>query len=190
MKRTDAAIGGCRLVTARKCPGFRGICRRTKALYGSDMRRYITIIMGLLACIGIVDSIYLTLVHYQLLGRGPQVLACSLGSGGCRTVLESPNATLFGVPNSELGILYFAVVLGAVIIRIFTGRWVKPWLFLGLLTVGLAYSLFLLHNMLFVLGVPCPYCIMAHTANALTFVLYTLTNPFEISHGMRVSSVS
>ena len=154
------------------------------------MKRYITIMMGFVAAIGLADSVYLTLVHYQLLAHKATTLACNLSSGSCVSVLQSPYASLFGVPNAELGIAYFSIVLGAVIIRILTGRWLKPWIFLGLLTVGLAYSLFLLYDLFFVLGIPCPYCILAHTANGLMFVLYALTRPLELNFGFRLRSAS
>lgn len=145
----------------------------------SDMKRYIMVLMALLAVIGIADSAYLTLAHYGIIGHANLSLACNLGSGGCNSVLNSPNATLFGIPNSELGLLYFSVVLGAVAIRWIIGRWVKPVMFLGFLTFGLCYSVFLLYDLFFVLGVPCPYCILAHTANGLMFFLYIFTRPFE-----------
>lgn len=152
------------------------------------MKKYIIIIMIVLAAIGVADSIYLTLIHYQLIGHTPQIVACSLGPGGCKKVLDSPNASLFGLPNAELGLMYFSILMGAITIRILTGKWVKPWLFLGFMVVGLFYSIFLLYDMLFILGVPCPYCILAHTSNLLIFVLFTLSNPFEGVYNPRLRS--
>jgi len=77
------------------------------------------------------------------------------------SVVKTPRAKLFGVPNSLLGAIYYP----ALAISIWLVRGPAGWavlavvLFAGLTSAVLAYSL------LFITRRECPYCWMAHAVN-------------------------
>jgi len=138
------------------------------------MKHLIPVLIGCLALAGIADSTYLAMAHYQVISPAAvkSSAMCQLTAGSCETIALSKESTIFGIPHAILGAAYFAMVLGAVGIRLTTGRWAVPWAMLGLLIVGLGFSVYLVHAMFFVLHLPCPYCLTAHALNAAVVGLY------------------
>jgi uncharacterized membrane protein len=75
------------------------------------------------------------------------------------SVVESPRAHLFGVPNSLLGAIYYpAVVLGVWFLQ----ERVAEALLLSAVLLAAATSLALAYSLLFVTRRPCPYCWASH----------------------------
>lgn len=141
------------------------------------MRRVVPVIILILALIGFLDSIYLTLAHYEVFGPKTIMMAsaCPLRDGGCETLEASEKSYTFGIPNAILGSTYFAFLLGVVGYRVYTGKWLAPRLFLAFLVAGLLFSVYLLVILLVVINIPCPYCIAAHTVNISIVILYLLS---------------
>ena len=141
------------------------------------MKHLIPAIIGLLALLGLADSAYLALVHYDLVS--PLALessgVCRLTVRTCASLITSPEATIAGVPHAVLGAGYFAVVLGAAMIRLVTGRWFAPWEMLAFLIMGLAFSAYLTQELLLRMHVPCAFCLTAHAANAVVVALYAIS---------------
>ena len=78
------------------------------------------------------------------------------------SVVKSPRARLFGVPNSLLGVLYYLAVAVSVWFVHAPATAIVVLLavfFAGAISVVLAYSL------LFVTRRPCPYCWTSHAVN-------------------------
>lgn len=107
------------------------------------------------AFIGLGDSVYLTISHYD---ASPVV--CNL-IDGCNTVLLSPWATIFGFPVSALGILYYAtllILLGLYLLR-------RKVLFhsglLAVSTVGMMLSFWFLYLQIWEIEALCEYCILS-----------------------------
>ena len=68
-------------------------------------------LIATLAGVGLVDSSYLTLSKFGLLGGAGASSMC--GTGGCTDVLDSVYASAFGlVPLSALGLVAYTAVLG------------------------------------------------------------------------------
>ena len=137
-----------------------------------------------LAAVGLYIAAYFTLVYYGVLEASTTLMprVCRLEKRTCQTVLSTRFARVFGVPNSLLGVVYYTVV----IVLVSTG-WINAsrGVFLGgvgfdpgivvvivawftvLLGTILAYSLF------FIIKIPCPLCLAAHTINLALAVLLT-----------------
>jgi uncharacterized membrane protein len=78
------------------------------------------------------------------------------------SVVKSPRAKLYGVPNTLLGAIYYPALAVAVwLVRGPAEAWalLAVVIFAGLTSVALAYSL------LFITGRECPYCWTAHAIN-------------------------
>jgi uncharacterized membrane protein len=84
------------------------------------------------------------------------------------SVVQQPRARVFGVTNSAIGIVYYALMLAC--------SWllsVPAVLDAALVAAALAaaLSVYLAYSLLFVTRMPCPYCWTGHVVNWLLVVL-------------------
>src|SRR5271157_2996327 len=148
------------------------------------MIRSVPILICTLSLAGLTDALYFTFAYYGRIKKArwvPEILCAREGSS-CVTVLQTPYAQVFGVPNSLLGIAYYLLLIaGAVdnwsfgikLYVVFT-RVAIP-LGLGLLILLSAgttvLGFYLLYALRRKLQVDCPLCYTAHAINAALFVL-------------------
>src|SRR5437660_10214969 len=75
--------------------------------------------LGLIVCslAGFLISLYFTLVTYRLMKPDQRFIppVCRMSGDSCLSIVESPQARLFGVPNSLLGIAFYLGVFVAAI---------------------------------------------------------------------------
>src|SRR5579859_8000433 len=72
-----------------------------------------------LSLVGLANALYFTFAYYGRIKKArwvPEILCAREGSS-CVTVVQTPYARVFGVPNSVLGIFYYFFLIGWV----FTG---------------------------------------------------------------------
>ncbi len=137
------------------------------------MRRHLPLIIVILTLLGLIDSLYLTLVHFDLISyEAPVSTVCMFHGGNCETALSSGYADLLGVPAGIWGMLYYLGVLGMAGVRLATGKWPVPRGVLGLMSAAALYSAFLIYVMVAIIHVPCPYCLAAHFINFLMLAVY------------------
>jgi len=140
----------------------------------------------LLAFAGLIDAAYFTLAYYGRIKRArwvPQIL-CASERSSCVTVVKTPYARVFGVPNSLLGIIYYAALIwwaalgGPVGLMFYIGGYhvlrIRGLLVLAsIVTVALgAYLVYALRRKL---GVNCPLCYAAHAINLALMVLLIIS---------------
>ncbi|HVZ11391.1 MAG TPA: vitamin K epoxide reductase family protein [Candidatus Paceibacterota bacterium] len=118
----------------------------------------------IVALIGFADAFYLTLTHYQ-----NKIPPCTVG--GCETVLTSPYATIGSVPISLVGVLYYAAVLGCLMLFFQFGaqKWLRMWR--GASTIAFLVTLVLVSLQLFVIHAICLYCMASAIVATTLFVL-------------------
>ncbi|KKW47758.1 MAG: hypothetical protein A2128_01805 [Candidatus Liptonbacteria bacterium GWC1_60_9] len=125
--------------------------------------------LAVLAGVGFLDSLYLTVSHYRNVSPvcGPLV--------GCETVLSSPYATIIGgTPNALWGVLYYLVLiaLGVGLYRARDGA-----LLLAAKTIaalGALAHLYFIYLQAFVIRAWCPYCILSASLTAAIIILLFL----------------
>jgi uncharacterized membrane protein len=128
----------------------------------------------LLSAIGLYIAAYFTLVYYGIIGANTKLMPniCRLEEHTCQTVLGTKYARVFGVPNSLLGVGYYVIVAAVLLVggsaSAFTIALLAVAWFTVALGVVLAYSLF------FIVKIPCPLCLTAHTINLALAILLTL----------------
>jgi uncharacterized membrane protein len=136
----------------------------------------------LLSLIGLADALYFTLAYYGRIrkARWAPAILCAREDSSRVTVLRTPYACIFGVPNSLLGIVYYVLLL---VWTMFVPRHVsilghvlRPFETVGLLFLGASLSsvvlgFYLIHALRRVLHTHCPLCYAAHAVNLLLFVL-------------------
>lgn len=119
------------------------------------------LIAGLIALVGLGDSLYLTVQH--LTG---QSLRCTIISG-CSEVLSSPYAQIGPVPLAAVGAFAYFVVFSLAILAAFGYRSLR--LPLGLLvTLMFFMTVWLLYLQAFVIRHFCQYCLLSA---AVTIIL-------------------
>ena len=127
----------------------------------------IRLISIVLACIGLVDSLYLLWVkvtnRYALCGP----------IGDCESVNSSRYSEIGGVPIALLGAGAYVVLILLLILESRGGFWKEyaPYLVLGITIVGTIYSIYLTYLEIAVIHAICPYCVVSAVVIFLLFGL-------------------
>ena len=128
-----------------------------------------------LAAAGMLIASYFTAVAYRWMRPDARWIPsfCRLGEATCASIVFTPAARAFGVPNSLLGQVYYASLLaGAPAGALDEPRLRLAWLAASLVTVGL--GMYLAWSLLFVTRVACVLCFTSHAINAVIFGLLVL----------------
>ena len=116
--------------------------------------------------VGLIAALTLTIEKIELLINPAYVPSCSINPVlSCGSVMVTPQASVFGFPNSLLGIVGFAVVLVTGVLAV--GKVALPrWYWVGLATGTLLATVFvqwLIFQSLYHIGALCPYCMVVWT---------------------------
>lgn len=138
----------------------------------------------LLALAGLVVSLYFTLAYYGRVRKSRRIpeLLCAREGSSCVTVLQTPYARVFGVPNSLLGIFYYLLLIFWALwghARLVTiGRVLIPAvsILVALSAATLVLGFYLIDALRRKLRIDCPMCYLAHAVNAALFALLLLMN--------------
>lgn len=145
--------------------------------------RYSRPIMAGIASIGAVVTAYLTAVK---LGGGEAICPVS----GCDVVLNSPWATVFGLPLSLFGFLgYFSMMVFAVAPLFFNSpeqkrfcskleNWTGLLLFMGG-TAMMVFSVYLMYLLAYEIKAACTYCIASAVLSLSLFILAIIGREWE-----------
>lgn len=136
-----------------------------------------------LSLAGLGDALYFTFAYYGRVRRlrwVPQVL-CAREDSSCVTVVRTPYGSIFGVPNSLLGIIYYLLVIlwaacgQSASITIRAGMTSYIITFTGLLiaagSVTVALGFYLIYALRRILHTDCPFCYAAHVINLALLAL-------------------
>ena len=127
----------------------------------------ISLFIFVLSAIGLWISIYFTGVFYKWFL--PDVFwipkVCQLKEASCMTVLDTPRAKLFGIPNSAFGIGMYAYLITNLFIPF-------PYVIaIILLFLAVVRSIYLAYSLIFVTKIPCPLCFTSHVINLTLFLM-------------------
>jgi uncharacterized membrane protein len=124
----------------------------------------ILIAFFVLALIGFADATYLTVEHYQ-----NKIPPCSIG--GCETVLTSEYATVFGVPVSLMGAIFYFFILVMLLLYWDTKKDIFLKIPILVSILGAVISLILIALMVFVIKAICVYCMVSDTITILLAIV-------------------
>lgn len=117
------------------------------------------------ALLGFVDATYLSFEHYQ--GTIPP---CSL-TAGCEKVLTSEYSTVFGVPVSLVGVIYYLFILVGAFAYV-EGKHEKMLRYGMLITVfAFLASLWFVYLQIFIIESYCLYCLGSAATSTVLFIL-------------------
>ena len=139
----------------------------------------------ILSFAGLVNAFYFTFAYYGRIKKARWVPAmlCAREGSSCVTVVQTPYARVFGVPNSLLGILYYLALIGWG----FCGESVGPRVVVGghevaVSTLALVAAsagtvllgFYLIYSLIEKLHTHCPLCYLGHAINATILILLLL----------------
>lgn len=123
---------------------------------------------AIVALIGLVDALYLTINHYT----GEKV-PCSV-TGGCEKVLTSDWSEIGGIPLAAFGAFAYFIAFSLALLVVFGNK--KLWsLFGALSTIMAGFSGFLFYLQWAVIGAFCQFCLISAGTSAALFVLFVLS---------------
>ena len=135
----------------------------------------LSIAIVVLSLVGLWNAFYFTFAYYGRVKKArwiPEILCAREGSS-CVTVVQTPYARVFGLPNSLLGIIYYAVLILWTSASALAPAWFI-WLLIAASAVTVALGFYLVYALNVKLHTHCPLCYMGHAINALLFVLLIL----------------
>ncbi|MCT1776841.1 vitamin K epoxide reductase family protein [Brachybacterium sp. p3-SID957] len=125
--------------------------------------------------IGLVMAVVLLVEKIALIEDPSYVPSCSLNPVlSCGSVMDTPQASAFGIPNPILGIAGFAAVLSlgfAFLAGARVARWMSALIQAGV-TFAVLFVQWLIGQSLYEIGALCPYCMVVW---AVTIPLFWFT---------------
>ncbi|MCG5468283.1 vitamin K epoxide reductase family protein [Micromonospora sp. LAH09] len=127
--------------------------------------------------VGLVAAAVLLVEKINLLADPDYVPSCSINPIlSCGSVMTTPQAEAFGIPNPLIGVAGFAVVttIGVVLLA---GVRLPGWFWLGLqagAAFGVVFVHWLIYQSLYVIGALCPYCMLVWAVTIPIFLYVTL----------------
>ncbi len=126
--------------------------------------------------LGLAASVTLTVEKIEILINPDYVPTCSINPVlSCGSVMVTPQASVFGFPNSLMGIVSFTVVLVTGILavaKVTLPRWYWIGLAIGSL-LGTVFVHWLAWQSLYNIGALCPYCMVVWAVTIPLFVVAT-----------------
>lgn len=129
----------------------------------TESRRTAGILLIITGALGLLASTMLTIDKIKLLEDPNFVPGCSLDPTiSCGSVMQSWQGSVFGFPNSLIGIAAFSVVIVAGVLAaggVALPRWFWTGLAIGSVA-GIALIVFLIYSSLFVIHALCLWCML------------------------------
>ncbi|WP_338538791.1 vitamin K epoxide reductase family protein [Janibacter terrae] len=122
--------------------------------------------------VGLVAAVALLVEKMAVLKDPEHVPACSINPIlSCGSVMSTPQAEAFGIPNPIIGVMGFAVLamLGVVLA---SGSTIRPWLLWAAqvaVTLAAIFIHWLVYQSLYVIGALCPYCMAVWVVTIAAF---------------------
>jgi uncharacterized membrane protein len=124
-----------------------------------------------LSIVGFLISSYFTAIAYRWIRPDERWIpaSCRMGEQTCASIVFTPRARVFGLPNSVLGQLYYASLIGGAPLDLLDGEFYT--LFLAASTLTVLLAIYLTYSLLFITRVPCTLCFISHAINFTIFLL-------------------
>lgn len=138
--------------------------------------RWIFLSMLVGAILSLITAFVLSVEAIELAKNPNAALSCSINIVlNCATVAAHPSATLFGFPNSFLGLLAEPVVITVAIAGLMGIAFPRRFMFMAQIgyALGFAFAVYLFFVSMFVIQALCPWCLLVTVST--TFVLFSIT---------------
>ena len=121
---------------------------------------------------GFLISLYFTLVTYRLVSPDQRYIPkfCRMTGNECAAIVDTRQARLLGVPNSVLGLGYYAGVFYSALAPSGSSTLFHEVL-IALSALTVVMGIYLVYSLISILRVSCVLCLTSHLLNALIFGL-------------------
>jgi uncharacterized membrane protein len=126
---------------------------------------WISVSIAVLAFVGMVDASYVAIHSSQGF-----LLPCGI-AGGCDQVLSSPYARVLGIPVAWFGLAFYLTTAGSALFALFGFEHALRLSF-PLVSLALAFTLYLFYLQALVIRAFCDYCLLSALLVTLIFVLH------------------
>lgn len=156
-----------------------------KSMFNRDLIRKEHWIFGtvaVFAAVGLLASLILSVEKLHLLENPNATLSCTVNVFlNCATVMNTPEASLLGFPNSFIGLMAYSVLLTVAIAYLFGAKLPRNFMALAQLgvTVEIIFAYWLFFDSVFVIQVLCPFCLMVTFSSTMIFAAITRYNILE-----------
>ncbi len=145
---------------------------RSKQKTAKSAGRWIFGTMLAFGIIGLLASFVLSVEKIHLLQNPNAVLSCSFNLVlDCSTVMKTWQATLFGFPNSFIGLMGYAVVITVAVLGL-TGAKMPRWFWRTAVIcygLGAIFAYWLFFSSVYVIQVLCPWCLLVTLSTTMVF---------------------
>lgn len=141
--------------------------------------------------LGFLAAFVLTVEKIALIADPSYQPSCSINPVlSCGSVMATPQAAVFGFPNSLIGVGGFAVVAATGAALLAGGR-LRGWYWAGLqvgVTLGAGFVHWLIAQSLYRIGALCPYCVVVWAVMMPLFWYVTLRNLDAVAERLPIPS--
>lgn len=126
--------------------------------------------------LALLAAFVLSVEKIHLLEHPDAQLSCSLNAVvNCASVMKTPQASVFGFPNSYLGLMFFPIVAAFAVMGLLRTQFPRLVIlkleFLSLLALVFAYWLFF--QSIYVIQILCPWCLLVTLSMTVIFAALT-----------------
>lgn len=132
------------------------------------------IILALAGLTGFLISLYFTLIYYRRIRPDFRLVPqfCRMDDATCMYVIHTPQARIFGLPNSLLGTSYYLLIIH---VALFSSLVATELLFQLAIIVSIGVvmlSTYLLFALIFSIKTSCILCFTSHALNYVILLLF------------------
>lgn len=126
--------------------------------------------------VGLISSVTLLVDKIEMLKDPTFVPSCSINPVvACGSVINTPQASIFGPPNPLIGVAAYCVVIVTGVLAVAKVP-LPRWYWVGLMIgtgLGVVFVHWLKYETLYSIGALCPYCMVAWSVTIPLFVVVT-----------------
>ena len=143
-----------------------------------EVRDYTKLFLTMLifGVFGLISAFVLTVEKFRLLEEPDAVLSCSFNIVlNCSTVMQTWQASVFGFPNSLIGLMAFTIVIVIAVLglgKVAFPRWFMIASQIGIF-LGALFAYWLFFSSVYVIQVLCPWCLVV--TFSMTMLLAAIT---------------
>lgn len=145
-------------------------------------KNYLAYLYSIGGLVAVLFSFLITIEKFELIANPDHVPPCNISPFiSCGTVMKTAQASLFGFPNSLIGIAGFAIIV-TIGFALFSGGQFKRWFWVCTqigLSLALIFIYWLFYQSVYVIGALCPYCMVVW---AITIPLFLSTLVYNIQN--------
>lgn len=158
-------------VTTPESVGTEAAQPRTAGVPVARSSAWFVLIAGV---IGLISSATLLVEKIEMLKNPKFVPSCNLNPiVACGSVINTPQASVFGPPNPLFGVIAFTVVVVTGVLAV-TQVLLPRWYWVGLMIgtgLGVVFVHWLKYETLYEIGALCPYCMVVWAMTIPLFVV-------------------